>query len=101
MILTSISIFCEGGHFVLLPSHCAKSYDSNEQGVQVYSLLVSCFGLSSISGSLFISIMLNNFDKKTAFEYIFGFATLLNIFGFLSLLSYNKFIKQLDFIKIY
>jgi hypothetical protein len=23
MILTSISMFCEGGHFVLVPSHCA------------------------------------------------------------------------------
>jgi hypothetical protein len=33
LAIVTISIFCEGGHFVLLPSHCATVFGSNKRGV--------------------------------------------------------------------
>jgi len=52
MVLTAFTMFCEGGHFVLVPSHCAQIFNSSKRGVQVFSYLFSCFGLSSIAGSI-------------------------------------------------
>lgn len=51
-IVVSLSIFCEGGHFTLLPSHCAEVFGSSKRGVQAFSYLFSCFGLSSIVGGV-------------------------------------------------
>ena len=93
LLLTSLSIFCEGGHFVLLPSHCAQVYHSSKKGVKVYSLLVSCFGLSSICGSLFTSLMLETFSKRVAFEYTFAVACAMNIIAIPLLISYSKIIN--------
>lgn len=50
--LMAISMFCEGGHFVLLPSHCAQVFGSSKRGVKAFSLLFSCFGMCSLSGGL-------------------------------------------------
>lgn len=52
LILMAVSMFCEGGHFVLLPSHCAQLFGSSKRGVQAFSMLFSCFGLSSLAGSV-------------------------------------------------
>lgn len=33
LAIVCLSMFCEGGHFVLLPSHCADVYKSSKKGV--------------------------------------------------------------------
>ena len=52
LAIVSLSVFCEGGHFVLLPAHCCEVFGGPAAGVQVFSYLFSCFGLSSIFGSV-------------------------------------------------
>lgn len=59
MMLTAVTMFCEGGHFVLVPSHCAHIYKSSKRGVQVFAYLFSCFGFSSIAGSVVSNWVLN------------------------------------------
>jgi len=54
LVLMALSMFCEGAHFVLLPAHCATIFGSSKCGVQAYSYMFSCFGLSSVAGGILI-----------------------------------------------
>lgn len=95
-----LSIFCEGGHFVLLPSHCVQIFKTSQNGIKVFSYLFSCFGLSSIIGSLIsneILIKTKNNDQrdfKDPYFYIFTISILLNILSGIVLTYYKKLICE-------
>lgn len=98
MILTSISMFCEGGHFVLVPSHCAQIFNSSKKGVQAFSYLFSCFGFSSIAGSFVSSYILNKCKDSSTDGYyvIFLLASFMNVIALSTLVSYNKVLQQAE-----
>lgn len=77
LALMAISMFCEGGHFVLLPSHCAQLFGSSKRGVQAFSLLFSCFGFSSLSGSLLSGYLQER--ECNPYRKIFGLSALLTL----------------------
>ena len=93
LIIVSISIFCEGGHFVLLPSHCATVFGSNKRGVQAFSFMFSCFGFSSIFGGLLTNYILKN---EYGYQTVFNLAAAMNLVALIILLSYSQqdFTKQ-------
>lgn len=92
LAIVCLSMFCEGGHFVLLPSHCADVYKSSKKGVQVFSYLFSCFGLSSILGSLISGFLVERYEN--GYQIVFGIATLLNLVSFMVLMRYDIVIKE-------
>ena len=51
-ILVSTAVFCEGGHFVLLPAHCVEIFKTPEVGLRAYGYMYSCLGLSCVAGGL-------------------------------------------------
>lgn len=95
MGLTAISIFCEGGHFVLLPSHCAQVFGSSKRGVKAFSYLFSSFGICSLSGGLLAAKL----QEKTSdpFRHIIQISQLLTIIAFVILMYYNNVIKTFNF----
>jgi len=69
MVIACISIFCEGGHFVLLPAHCAKVFGSSQRGIKAFSLIFSCFGLSSLSGSFLVMSVIDQSKNQLNSSY--------------------------------
>jgi predicted MFS family arabinose efflux permease len=94
MGLTALTMFCEGGHFVLLPSHCVEIYKSSHVGVQVYSYLFACFGLSSISGTILSSAIVNSSHSVLGFRVVFKIASGLNVISLITLVSYSLLLKR-------
>lgn len=92
LILVALSMFCEGGHFVLLPSHCAQLFGSSKRGVQAFSVLFSCFGLSSLAGSL-----LNGYLQARGtdpYNKMFALSTLLTLIAKLTLVYYDRLLES-------
>lgn len=80
-------MFCEGGHFVLLPAHCAQLFASSEQGVFAYSILFSCYGLSSLTGSLLTWFLQQK--ENDPYNKMFMISALLNLVAMFTLAYYN------------
>ena len=87
LVVVSISVFCEGGHFVLLPAHCCEVFGGPAAGVQVFSYLFSCFGLSSIGGSIVQNVLINSLTEP--YRALFGIAAVLNLLALLLLAFYG------------
>ena len=51
-LLVSLIVFCEGGHFVMLPAHCASVFETAEIGLRAFGYMFSCFGTSCLCGVL-------------------------------------------------
>lgn len=81
---------------MLVPSHCAQIFESSKRGVQVFSYLFSCFGLSSIAGSFVQSFILNKTQGTDidGYSIIFLLASLMNLTALIVLLSYSKLINS-------
>jgi predicted MFS family arabinose efflux permease len=84
-IVVCISIFCEGGHFALVPSHCGYIFGA-ELGIQVYSFIFSCFGLSSLTGSILAKFIIKD---PHSYLYIFIIAAALNVLCLVLLYFYQ------------
>jgi len=99
-------MFCEGGHFVLVPSHCAQIFNSSKKGVQVFSYLISCFAFSSLSGSFVSSYILKLAEDSEVDGYsvIFMLASLMNVSALIVLISYTHLLNSMkdnnDFIRM-
>lgn len=91
LILMAVSMFCEGGHFVLLPSHCAQLFGSSKRGVQAFSMLFSCFGLSSLSGSLLSGYLQE--QGYDPYEKMLDLSTLLTFVAMITLVYYDKLLR--------
>ena len=92
MALMAISMFCEGGHFVLLPSHCAQVFGSSKRGVKAFSYLFSSFGICSLSGGL-LSAKLQEMTSDP-FKHIIQISQLLTIIALCTLSYYNKVLSD-------
>lgn len=84
-------MFCEGGHFVLVPSHCAQLFGSSKRGVQAFSVLFSCFGLSSLAGSLLNSYL--QARHCDPYNKMFALSTLLTIIAKITLVYYDRLLE--------
>jgi hypothetical protein len=90
----AISMFCEGAHFVLLPAHCAKIFGSSKRGVQAYSYMFSCFGLSSVMGSILIGYLQDAKSVQDPYMIIFCLAAILTMFALIILGYYNRILNR-------
>lgn len=88
----AISMFCEGGHFVLLPAHCAQAFGSSKRGVKAFSLLFSCFGTCSLSTGL-ISALLHNVASDP-YLHMFQISMMLTLMALILLIHYSNFIDE-------
>ena len=84
-IWVCVLISCEGGHFTLLPTICAKLFGEN--AAYVYGFAFSFCGLANFISVLLIHFILNDVGYATFF-YMFGG------FSFLSLLILTFFFKE-------
>ena len=87
-------MFCEGAHFVLLPAHCAKIFGSSKRGVQAYSYMFSCFGLSSVMGSILIGYLQDAKGVQDPYMIIFVLAAVLTGFTMMILGYYNRILNR-------
>lgn len=98
MAAVALTFWCEGGHFVLLPAHCADVFGSPERGVVAFSYLFSCFGLSSIAGSIVLEILLkiqNDNEDFDAYNYLMKAASALTVVAFLVLFCYSAILDKM------
>lgn len=96
-LTVALTFFCEGGHFVLLPAHCADVFGSTEKGVKAFSFLFSCFGLSSIMGGVVQNVLLSigeNDDSFDAYDWLFKIAAALTVLAMVILISYSKLLAE-------
>jgi hypothetical protein len=84
-IVICISIFCEGGHFALVPSHCGYAFGP-DLGIEVYSYLFACFGLSSLTGSIIAKYLITT---PETYMYLFLIAAGLNLLTLVLLYFYK------------
>lgn len=89
-------MFCEGGHFVLVPSHCAQIFNSSKKGVQMFSYLISAFAFSSLSGSFVSTFILNKAQEyeMDGYSIIFSLSSVMNASALIILFSYNNLLNS-------
>jgi predicted MFS family arabinose efflux permease len=83
-IIICLTIFCEGAHFALLPSHCAEVFGP-EKGLEVFSALFSSFALSALAGSVLAKFIISTPDS---YFNIFIIAGILNFFCLILIFLY-------------
>ena len=91
LILMAVSIFCEGGHFVLMSSNCAQVFGSSKRGVKAFSLLFSSFGLCSFFSGLVCGKMQSSLEDP--FKHVIQVAQLLTTLAILNLICYDRILK--------
>lgn len=84
--LVSIIIFCEGGHFVLLPAHCATVFETAEIGLRAFGYMFSCFGASCLSGVVIQNILI--WTTSDPHKWLFFIAGCFNVVSVVLLLIY-------------
>jgi len=94
MALMAISMFCEGGHFVLMPAHCADIFGSSARGVKAFSFLFSSFGICSLFGGL-LSGKIQEMTNEP-FKHIVQISQILSIIAMVTLVYYGNVLKSQD-----
>jgi MFS transporter, OFA family, oxalate/formate antiporter len=91
-ILVSTAVFCEGGHFVMLPAQCVEVWKTPEAGMRAYALIYSCLGMSCVAGGLVQNLFI--VYTEDSFWWLWIVACLLNLVSLVLLCFYINLKKS-------